>query len=133
MRVAVCVSNNSLEKQTIELIKKLERHYGVEYVNGKGFEYVNAMGGLYESAKTTYEYDNVKHVVYLGCVLDYVVDKKDIHPLDEQIVLCALDNLDVVYVNVAGMPQEVIDSYHQFDEFCPGKVIDVVDVDTFVI
>ena len=133
MRVAVCVSNNSLEKQTIELIKKLERHYGVEYVNGNGFEYVNAMGGLYESAKTTYEYDNVKHVVYLGCVLDYVVDKKDIHPLDEQIVLCALDNLDVVYVNVAGMPQEVIDSYHQFDEFCPGKVIDVVDVDTFVI
>lgn len=133
MRVAVCVSNNSLEKQTIELIKKLERHYGVEYVNGNGFEYVNAMGGLYESAKTTYEYDNAKHVVYLGCVLDYVVDKKDIHPLDEQIVLCALDNLDVVYVNVAGMPQEVIDSYHQFDEFCPGKVIDVVDVDTFVI
>ena len=125
MRVAVCVSNNSLEKQTIELIKKLESHYGVEYVN--------AMGGLYGSARTTYEYDNAKNVVYLGCVLDYVVREKDIHPLDEQIVLCALDNLDVVYVNVAGMPQEVINSYHQFDEFCPGKVIDVVDVDTFVI
>lgn len=125
MRIAVCVSNNSLEKQTIELIKKLESHYGVEYVN--------AMGGLYESAKTTYEYDNAKNVVYLGCVLDYVVCEKDIHPLDEQIVLCALDNLDVVYVNVAGMSQEEIDSYHQFDEFCPGKVVDVVDVDTFVI
>ena len=125
MRVAVCVSNNSLEKQTIELIKKLERHYDVEYVN--------AMGGLYYSAKTTYEYDNEKNVVYLGCVLDYVVSEKDIHPLDEQIVLCALDNLDVVYVNTSGMSQEEIDSYHQFDEFCPGKVVDVVDVDTFVI
>ena len=55
MRVAVCVSKNSLEKQTIELIKKLESHYGVEYVN--------AIGGLYESAKTTYEYDNAKNVV----------------------------------------------------------------------
>ena len=29
MRIAVCVSNNSLEKQTIELIKKLESHYVV--------------------------------------------------------------------------------------------------------
>ena len=125
MRVAVCVSNNSLEKQTIELIKKLEKHYGVEYVN--------AMGGLYESAKTTYEYDNAKNVVYLGCVLDYVVNEKDIHPLDEQIVLCALDNLDVVYVNTSGMTPEEINSYHQFDEFFAGKVVDVNDVDTFVI
>ena len=125
MRVAVCVSNNSLEKQTIELIKKLEKHYGVEYVN--------AMGGLYESAKTTYEYDNAKNVVYLGCVLDYVVNEKDIHPLDEQIVLCALDNLDVVYVNTSGMTPEEVNSYHQFDEFFAGKVVDVNDVDTFVI
>ena len=125
MRVAVCVSKNSLEKQTIELIKKLESHYGVEYVN--------AMGGLYESAKTTYEYDNAKNVVYLGCVLDYAVREKDIHPLDEQIVLCALDNLDVVYVNTSGMTPEEVNSYHQFDEFFAGKVVDVNDVDTFVI
>lgn len=125
MRVAVCVSNNSLEKQTIELIKKLERHYGVEYVN--------AIGGLYDSAKTTYDYDNAKNVVYLGCVLDYAVREKDIHPLDEQIVLCALDNLDVVYVNTAGMTSDEVNSYHQFDEFFSGKVVDVNDVDTFVI
>ena len=125
MRVAVCVSNNSLEKQTIELIKKLESHYGVEYVN--------AMGGLYESAKTTYEYDNAKNVVYLGCALDYAVREKDIHPLDEQIVLCALDNLDVVYVNTKGMTPDEVNSYHQFDEFFAGKVVDVNDVDTFVI
>ena len=125
MRIAVCVSNNSLEKQTIELIKKLENHYGVEYVN--------AMGGLQESAKTTYEYDNEKNVLYLGCVLDCVVCEKDIHPLDEQIVLCALDNLDVVYVNTTGMTSDEVNSYHQFDEFFAGKVVDVVDVDTFVI
>ena len=126
MRIAVCVSNNSLEKQTIELIKKLENHYGVEYVN--------AMGGLYGSAKTTYEYDNEKNVLYLGCVLDYVVCEKDIHPLDEQIVLCALDNLDVVYVNTTGMTSDEVNSYHQFEEFCPTcKIVDVVDVDTFVI
>ena len=126
MRIAVCVSNNSLEKQTIELVKKLENHYGVEYVN--------AMGGLYGSAKTTYEYDNEKNVLYLGCVLDYVVCEKDIHPLDEQIVLCALDNLDVVYVNTTGMSSDEVNSYHQFEEFCPTcKIVDVVDVDTFVI
>ena len=125
MRIAVCVSNNSLEKQTIELIKKLESHYGVEYVN--------AIGGLYESAKTTYEYDNAKNVVYLGCVLDYAVREKDIHPLDEQIVLCALDNLDVIYVNTTGMTPDEVNSYHQFDEFFSGKVVDVNDVDTFVI
>lgn len=125
MRIAVCVSNNSLEKQTIELIKKLESHYGVEYVN--------AIGGLYESAKTTYEYDNAKNVVYLGCVLDYAVREKDIHPLDEQIVLCALDNLDVIYVNTTGMTSDEVNSYHQFDEFFSGKVVDVNDVDTFVI
>ena len=69
--------------------------------------------------------------MFNGCVLDYVVD--DIHPLDEQIVLCALDNLDVVYVYTSGMTEEQISRYHQFDEFCPGKVINVVDLDTFVI
>ena len=125
MRIAVCVSNNSLEKQTIELIKKLENHYGVEYVN--------AMGGLYESAKTTYEYDNEKNVLYLGCVLDCVVCEKDIHPLDEQIVLCALDNIDVVYVYTNGMTSDEIDIYHQYDVFYPDRVIDVNNVDTFVI
>jgi hypothetical protein len=91
------------------------------------------MGGLYESAKTTYEYDNAKNVVYLGCALDYAVREKDIHPLDEQIVLCALDNLDVVYINTTGMTSDEVNSYHQFDEFFAGKVVDVNDVDTFVI
>mgnify|MGYP003549254162 FL=1 len=71
--------------------------------------------------------------MYLGCVLDCVVCEKDIHPLDEQIVLCALDNLDVVYVNTTGMTSDEVNSYHQFDEFFAGKVVDVVDVDTFVI
>ena len=35
--------------------------------------------------------------------------------------------------NGIGMTEEEISKYHQFDEFYPGKVIDVVDVDTFVI
>jgi hypothetical protein len=33
--------------------------------------------------------------VFNGCVLDYAVNQDVMHPLDEQIILCALDNLDV--------------------------------------
>ena len=117
MKVAVSGVNNS------ELLKKVEHHYNVESVTVSNV--------VYESAKATYDYDNVKNVVFNGCVLDYVVN--DIHPLDEQIVLCALDNLDVVYVYTSGMTEEQISRYHQFDEFCPGKVVNVVDLDTFVI
>lgn len=117
MRISVCGANNS------ELLKKVERHYNVELVN--------ATGSIYESAKVTYDYDNVEHVVYKGGVLDYAENEKDMHPLDEQIILCALDNIDIVYVYTNGLTTEEIARYHQFDEFFEGKVIDVVDVDKF--
>ena len=119
MKTAVCGTNSS------ELLKKVERHYKVESVD--------AIGNIYESAKVTYDYDDVKNVVFNGCVLDYAVNQDDMHMLDEQIILCALDNLDVVYVNTSGMTPEEVNSYHQFDEFFAGKVVDVNDVDTFVI
>lgn len=119
MRIAVSGVNNS------ELLEKVESHYGVESVN--------ATGNFYESAKVTYEYDDAKDVVYYGCVLDYADSEKDMHPFDEQVILCALDNLDIVYVSTFGMSVDEIAKYHQFDEFYPGKVIDVVDVDTFNI
>ena len=55
------------------------------------------------------------------------------HPLDEQIILCALDNLDVVYVYTSGLSEEEIARYHQFDEFFAGRVVDVKNVETFVV
>lgn len=119
MKVAVCGVNN------VELLKKVESRYNVESVN--------ATGNIYESAKVTYEYDDAKNVVYYGCVLDYADSEKNMHPFDEQVILCALDNLDIVYVSTSDMYDEDIAKYHQFDEFYPGKVIDVVDVDTFNI
>lgn len=121
MKICVCGANNP------ELLKKVEEHYNVESVS------VFAIDDLYTVAKDTYAYDDVNNVVFDGCVLDCVVDEDDIHPLDEQIVLCALSNLDAVYVYTAGMTEEEIGKYHQFDEFYPGKVVDVVDVNTFVI
>lgn len=121
MKICVCGANNP------ELLKKVEEHYNVESVS------VFAIDDLYIVAKDTYAYDDVDNVVFDGCVLDCVVDEDDIHPLDEQIVLCALSNLDVVYVYTVGMTEEEISKYHQFDEFYPGKVVDVVDVNTFVI
>jgi hypothetical protein len=38
-----------------------------------------------------------------------------------------------VYVYTVGMTEDEIKKYHQFDEFYPGLVVDVVDVNTFVI
>ena len=119
MRIAVSGTNSS------ELLNKVASHYGVESVN--------ATGNFYESAKVTYEYDDVKNVVYYGCVLDYADSEKDMHPFDEQIILCALDNLDIVYVYTPYMTAEDIKKYHQFDEFYKGKVVDVADVDAFAI
>jgi hypothetical protein len=120
MKIAVCGVNNS------ELLKKVETHYNVESVGG-------VMGTIYDLAKMTYDYDNVENVVFNGCVLDCVLGADDIHPFDEQIVLCALDNLDVVYVNVSGMSVEDINKYHQFDGFHTVRVVDVVDIDAFII
>lgn len=120
MKIAVCGINNS------ELLKKVESHYNVESIN--------TTGTIYELAKVTYEYDNiVEPVVFNGCVLDCVLIKEDVHPFDEQIILCALDNLDVVYVNTTGMTAEEVGRYHQYDGVYPVRVIDVADVDTFVI
>lgn len=119
MKVAVCGTNCS------ELLEKVERHYKVGSVD--------AIGNIYEAARITYDYDNTKNVVFNGCVLDYAVNQDDMHMLDEQIILCALDNLDVVYVYTSGMSDEDIKRYHQFDEFFSGRVIDVRNVDAFVI
>ena len=125
MKIAICGTNS------FELLDKVAKHYNVEYVDvvGKPNETLN----IYELAKVTYEYDDVKNVVFNGCVLDCAVNVKDIHYLDEQILLCALSNLDVVYVYTNGMSAEEVSRYHQFDEFYKGKVVDVVDLDTFVI
>ena len=111
MKVSVCGTNSS------ELLNKVERHYKVESVL--------AMGNIYEAAKVTYDYDNEKNVVFNGCVLDYAVNQDDMHMLDEQIILCALDNIDVVYVYTSGMSEDEIARYHQFDEFFAGRVVDV--------
>ena len=119
MNIAVCGTKSS------ELLMKVERHYKVESVE--------AIGNIYEAAKVTYDYDDVKNVVFNGCVLDYAVNQDVMHPLDEQIILCALDNLDVVYVYTTGLSEEEINRYHQFDEFFEGRVIDVRNADTFVI
>ena len=119
MKVAVCGTNCP------ELLNKVERHYKVESVD--------AVGNIYESAKVTYDYDAAKNVVFNGCVLDYAVNADDMHLFDEQVILCALDNLDVVYVYTEGMTPEEIDRYHQFDDFFEGMVIDVRNVDTLVV
>lgn len=117
MKVAVCGVKSP------ELLKKIEGHYNVESVG--------SMSTIYELAKVTYDYDDKKNVVFNGCVLDCVPN--DIHPFDEQIVLCALDNLDAVYVYTKGMTADEVDNYHQYDEFYPDRVIDVDNIDTFVI
>jgi hypothetical protein len=120
MKIAVCGVNKA------ELLKKVERHYNVESIN--------TMSTIYDLTKATYEYDNVvEPVVFNGCSLDYVLDEGEMHPFDEQIILCALANLDVVYINTTGMTPEAVSKYHQFDEFYPVRIIDVNSVDTFVI
>lgn len=119
LNIAVCGTKSS------ELLMKVERHYKVKSVE--------AIGNIYEAAKVTYDYDNKKNVVFNGCVLDNIANVEDIHPFDEQVVLCALANLDIVYVNTTGLSPEDISKYHQFDEFYPVKIIDVMDIDTFII
>ena len=105
MRVAICGAASP------ELISKVENHYNVE----------------------SDDHDDVDTIVFDGCVLDCLLNEEDIHPLDEQIVLCSLSNLDVVYVYTVGMTEDEIRKYHQFDEFYPGLVVDVIDVNTFDI
>lgn len=108
-----------------ELLNKVENKYNVKSV---------CMAcDLYRAARETYDYDDVETVVFDGCVMDCLLNEDDIHPLDEQLVLCSLANLDVVYVYTKGMTEDEIRKYHQFDEFYPGKVVNVIDIDAFDI
>lgn len=123
MNIAVCGVNS------YELLNKVENHYNVKCVDVVGSP--NESLNMYKLSKVTYEYDNVINVVFNGCVLDCV--ENNMHPLDEQILLCGLENLDVVYLYTPHMSAEEINKYHRYDEFFKGKVIDVVDLDTFTI
>ena len=123
MKIAVCGTNS------FELLDKVTKHYNVEYINVVGGPHETY--NIYDVAKATYDYDDVDNVVFNGSVLDFA--SNDIHALDEQILLCALSNLDVVYVYTNDMSDEEVSRYHLFDEFYNGKVINVVDLDTFVI
>lgn len=124
MKIVVSGTNS------FELLDRVAKHYNVEYIDVVGNP--NMSLNIYELGKVTYDYDNVKNVVFNGCVLDVVSDI-DIHPLDEQILLCALSNIDVVYLYTPHMSAEEVNRYHQYDEFFKGKVIDVADLETFVI
>ena len=119
MKIAVCGVNNP------ELLNKVAKHYNVEPVGKKD--------NIYEAAKVTYDYDNVENVVFNGSTLDYAEYWKEIHLLDEQIILCSLNNLDVVYVYTVGMSTEDIERYHQYDEFLKVCVIDVTDINSLII
>lgn len=119
MKIAVCGVNNP------ELLNKVAKHYNVEPVGKKD--------NIYEAAKVTYDYDNVENVVFNGSTLDYAEYWKEIHLLDEQIILCSLNNLDVVYVYTVGMSTEDIERYHQYDEFLKVRVIDVTDINSLII
>ena len=123
MKIAVCGTNS------FELLDKVTKHYNVKCINVVGGPHETY--SIYEVAKSTYDYDDVDNVVFNGSVLDFA--SNDIHALDEQILLCALSNLDVVYVYTNDMSDEEVSRYHLFDEFYNGKVINVVDLDTFVI
>lgn len=123
MKIAVCGTNS------FELLDKVTKHYNVECINVVGGS--NETYNIYDVAKATYDYDDVDNVVFNGSVLDFA--SNDIHALDEQILLCALSNLDVVYVYTNDMSNEEVSKYHLFDEFYNGKVINVLDLDTFVI
>lgn len=122
MKIAVCGTNS------FELLDKVSKHYNVEYINVVGGPHETY--NIYDVAKATYDYDDVDNVVFNGSVLDFA--SNDIHALDEQILLCALSNLDVVYVYTNDMSDEEVSRYHLFDEFYNGKVIDVDSVDPFV-
>ena len=123
MKIAVCGTNS------FELLDKVSKHYNVKYVDVVGSP--NEIYSIYNVAKATYDYDDVDNVVFNGSVLDFACN--DIHALDEQILLCALSNLDVVYVYTNNMSAEEVNNYHLFDEFYKGKVVNVVNLETFNI
>lgn len=123
MKIAVCGTNS------FELLDKVTKHYNVKYVDVVGGPHETY--NIYDVAKATYDYDDVDNVVFNGSVLDLA--SNDIHALDEQILLCALSNLDVVYVYTNDMSAEEVSNYHLFDEFYNGKVVDVANLETFNI
>jgi hypothetical protein len=64
----------------------------------------------------------------------YQTEIDDYEHMCEKLAIYLLGyNIDVVYVYTTYMSDEDISKYHLFDEFFDGKIVDVDDVDSFVI
>lgn len=120
MKVAVCGNDR------IDVIKELEKLLKTESVRPKlGLEHP-----IVDMANETYGQNKRTNVVFDGCVLEYLTPRLSGKYFDvyEQIALTSLVNIDKVYVVTAGMSDDEINMYKDYNEFLNGKIVFVSEV-----
>lgn len=127
MKVAVC--GNDIHEVT-NVVSKLEKILNTEAVTPK----IVSEHPIVEMASETYGQTKRKNVVYVGCVLTYLinVDEKffDVY---EQIVLNSLLNLDKVFVVTNNMDENELSIYKYYGSLMGGKIVFVSNVNDVVL
>ncbi len=127
MKVAVC--GNDIHEVT-NVVSKLEKILNTEAVTPK----IVSEHPIVEMASETYGQTKRKNVVYVGCVLTYLinVDEKffDVY---EQIVLNSLLNLDKVFVVTNNMDENELSTYKYYGSLMGGKIVFVSNVNDVIL
>ena len=127
MKVAVC--GNDIHEVT-NVVSKLEKILNTEAVIPK----IISEHPIVEMAAETYGQNKRKNVVYVGCVLTYLVNVDEkFFDVYEQIVLSSLLNLDKVFVVTNNMDENELSIYKYYGSLMDDKIVFVSNVNDVVL
>lgn len=127
MKVAVC--GNDIHEVT-NVVSKLEKILNTEAVTPK----IMSEHPIVEMAAETYGQNKRKNVVYVGCVLTYLVNVDEkFFDVYEQIVLTSLLNLDKVFVVTNNMDENELSIYKYYGSLMDGKIVFVSNVNDVIL
>jgi len=127
MKVAVC--GNDIHEVT-NVVSKLEKILNTEAVTPK----IMSEHPIVEMAAETYGQNKRKNVVYVGCVLTYLVNVDEkFFDVYEQIVLTSLLNLDKVFVVTNNMDENELSIYKYYGSLMDGKIMFVSNVNDVIL
>ena len=127
MKVAVC--GNDIHEVT-NVVSKLEKILNTEAVTPK----IMSEHPIVEMSAETYGQTKRKNVVYVGCVLTYLVNVDEkFFDVYEQIVLSSLLNLDKVFVVTNNMDENELNIYKYYGSLMDDKIVFVSNINDVVL
>ena len=125
MKIAVCGNDRE------NVIKRLEKILRTEAVRPK----LDTEHSIVNMAEETYGQTKRKHVVYDGCVLEYLKPglNEEFFDVYEQIALTSLVNIDKIFVVTKGIDEDELNMYKEYIDFLDGKINFVTDENEVIL